>query len=181
MSTAPRGPVVRMVPDGDNRERDVCTDCGFINYRNPRIVVGAVVEHDNRILLCRRAIPPRTGYWTMPAGYLETGETAAAGARREAEEEAGARIAIDRTLGIYSLPRISLIQLIFAARLVHPEIAPGPESLEVGLFTWDKVPWDHLAFPSVRWALEDWRRDTTTAADAASFGPFDQEDLADHP
>ena len=80
----PRGPVVRMVPDGDNRERDVCTDCGFIHYLNPRVVVGSVVHHHGQVLLCRRAIPPRTGFWTLPAGYLETGETAAAGARREA-------------------------------------------------------------------------------------------------
>lgn len=181
MSDAPRGPVVRMVPDGDNRERDVCTDCGFIHYLNPRIVVGSVVRHHGEVLLCRRAIPPRTGFWTLPAGYLETGETAAAGARREAQEEAGAAIAIERPLGIYSLPRISLIQLIFVAELVDPHIAPGTESLEVGLFAWDEVPWDDLAFPSVRWALEDWRRGATTGGDAASFGPFDREDLSDLP
>ena len=173
-----RGPVVRMVPDGDNRERNVCTDCGFIHYLNPRVVVGAVVHYNDQILLCRRAIPPRTGFWTLPAGYLETGETAAAGARREAEEEACAAIAIERPLGIYSLPRISLIQLIFAARLVHPDIAPGTESLEVRLFSWDEVPWDHLAFPSVQWALADWKRGLATGAAAANFGPFDRADLA---
>ena len=173
-----RGPVVRMVPDGDNRERNVCTDCGFIHYLNPRIVVGAVVQYNDKILLCRRAIPPRTGFWTLPAGYLETGETAAAGARREAQEEAGAVIAIERPLGIYSLPRISLIQIIFVAELVDPRIAPGTESLEVGLFAWEEVPWDDLAFPSVRWALADWQRGLATGAAAANFGPFDRADLA---
>ena len=178
MSDAPlRGPVVRMVPEGDNRERNVCTDCGFIHYLNPRIVVGAVVQYDEQVLLCRRAIPPRTGFWTLPAGYLETGETAAAGARREAEEEAGAVIAIERPLGIYSLPRISLIQLIFAAKLMDPDIAPGAESLEVRLFSWGEVPWDDLAFPSVRWALEDWKHGRTTGTAAAAFGPFDRVDL----
>ena len=147
-----------MVPEGDNRERNVCTDCGFIHYLNPRIVVGAVVQYDEQVLLCRRAIPPRTGFWTLPAGYLETGET-------------------ERPLGIYSLPRISLIQLIFAAQLMDPDIAPGAESLEVRLFSWSEVPWDDLAFPSVRWALEDWKHGRTTGTAAAAFGPFDRVDL----
>ncbi len=167
-----------MIPDGDNRERNVCTSCGFVHYLNPRIVVGSVVHRDRRILLCRRAIPPRTGYWTLPAGYLETGETVAAGARREAHEEAGADIAIERPLGIYSLPRISLIQIIFVAGLVNPDIAAGAESLEVRLFAWNEVPWEELAFPSVRWALEDWQHGRSHGIDAAAFGPFDRSDLA---
>ncbi len=172
-----RGPVVRMVPDGDNRERNVCTDCGFVHYLNPRVVVGAVVHHEQRILLCRRAIPPRTGFWTLPAGYLETGETAVAGARREAQEEAGADIAVEQTLGIYSLPRISLIQIIFAAALVNADIAPGAESLEVQLFAWHEVPWERLAFPSVRWAMEDWRQARDRGLETSAFGPFDRSDL----
>ncbi len=171
--TPPRGPVVRMVPDGDNRERNVCTDCGFIHYENPRVVVGSVVVHDGQVLLCRRAIPPRHGFWTLPAGYLEAGESAIAGAMREASEEACASIAIDRLLGLYSLPRISLIQIIFAASLVDPHVAPGPESLEVRMFGWDEVPWTDLAFPSVQWALETWKKAPETTGSGAALGPFD--------
>ncbi len=148
----------RKVPDGDNRERLVCGDCGFIAYSNPKIVVGSVVEAgDGRILLCRRAIEPRSGFWTLPAGYMEERETTEAGAAREAEEEAGAIIAIDGLLAVYNIPRISQVQLIYRARLATPEFAAGPESLEVRLFAWDDIPWDDLAFPSVRWALDAWR------------------------
>lgn len=143
----------RRVPDGDNRERLVCGDCGFINYENPKIVVGSVVSWEDRILLCKRAIHPRLGFWTLPAGYLEVHETSMDGARREAQEEACADIEIDRLLAVYNIPRISQVQLIYRARLRQPEIAVGPESQEVGLFRWADIPWDELAFPSVRWAL----------------------------
>lgn len=152
-----RGPVTRAIPEGDDRERLVCPDCGFVNYENPKVVVGSVVSApaggDNRILLCRRAIPPRKGCWTLPAGYLELNESVAEGAIREAWEEARARIGIDDVLAVYSIPRISQIQVIHRARLLSPDIEAGPESLEVGLFAWDEIPWDGIAFPSVRWAL----------------------------
>ena len=149
----PRGPVVREIPDGDDHERLVCPDCGFINYENPKIVVGSVATWEDRILLCRRAIPPRIGYWTLPAGYMELHETTAQGAAREAWEEACARIEIETLLAIYNIPRISQLQVIYRARLDSPDIEPGPESLEVGLFEWDEIPWDDIAFPSVHWAL----------------------------
>ncbi|MBL8708916.1 MAG: NUDIX hydrolase [Rhodospirillaceae bacterium] len=141
------------VPAGDNRLRQVCTDCGFVAYENPKVVVGAVVTHEDRILLCRRAINPRRGFWTLPAGYMELHESAETGAMREAWEEARARIAIEALLGAYTIPRLSQVQLIYRARLTDPAISAGPESLEVGLFTWREIPWDELAFPSVRWAL----------------------------
>ncbi len=166
-----RGPVVRMVPDGDNRIRDVCVDCGFVHYRNPAVVVGAVVVREEEVLLCRRAIPPREGYWALPAGYLELGESTSEGARREAMEEANADIEIERPLGIYSIPRLSVVQIIFAAKLVGEHIAPGPESHEVGLFGWDSIPRAEIAFPSVTWALDDWRRDQETGAKATSLEP----------
>lgn len=142
------------VPDGDNRERQVCHDCGWIHYVNPKIVVGAVVTHEDQFLLCRRAIEPRAGYWTIPAGYLEEGESAEAGARREAEEEACADIAIDSLLAVYSIPRISQVQLIYRAKLRRPEFAAGPESEAVALYRWEEIPWDDVAFPSVHWALD---------------------------
>ena len=147
------GPTVRAVPDGDTRERLVCPDCGFVQYDNPKIVVGAVATWEGRVLLCRRAIPPRQGFWTLPAGFLELNVTAIDGVRREAFEEARAELAIDALLAVYNIPRISQVQLIWRAKLVHPRIAPGPESLEVRLFGWDELPWPELAFPSVRWAL----------------------------
>lgn len=141
------------VPDDDSLARRVCDHCGFVAYENPKIVVGSVVRFEDRILLCRRAIEPGRGRWTIPAGYLELNETPDAGAAREAFEEAGARIAISRLLAVYSVPRISQVQLIYRARLLDPTILAGPESLEVKLVRLDDIPWDDLAFPSVHWAL----------------------------
>jgi ADP-ribose pyrophosphatase YjhB (NUDIX family) len=159
MSDAParRGPSVLAIPEGDNRERMVCPDCGFINYENPKIVVGAVCLWQERFLLCRRAINPRRGYWTLPAGFLELNESTLAGAMREAWEEAQARITIDGLLAVYDIARISQVQIIYRAHLTEPNFAAGPESLEVKLFAWDEIPWDDLAFPSVRWALDHYR------------------------
>lgn len=148
------------VPDGDSEARHVCDTCGFINYVNPKIVVGSVVrwlgaaDGVPRILMCKRSIEPRQGFWTLPAGYMELGETAEEGAMREAREEACATISIDALLAVYSIPRISQVQLMHLATLVDPEIEPGPESLDVALVTWEEIPWNDLAFPSVKWALE---------------------------
>jgi len=150
----PRGPVDRIVPAGDNRERLTCTDCGFIAYENPKIVVGSVVRHGDRYLLCRRAIEPRLGFWTRPAGYRELNETTEAGALREAWEEAEARIQIEGLLAVYNIPRLSQLQLIYRARLIGDSFGPGPESQAVELFTWDQIPWPDIAFPSVRWSLD---------------------------
>ncbi len=147
-----------VVPEGDTRERLVCGTCGHIAYDNPKIVVGSVVAHAGEVLLCRRAIEPRRGYWTLPAGFMEHGETAAEGAAREAMEEALAAIAIEGLLGVYSIPRIGQVQLMFRARFEgEPRFGAGPESEAVGLFAWDAIPWEALAFPSVHWALEAWR------------------------
>ncbi|MBM3572884.1 MAG: NUDIX domain-containing protein [Alphaproteobacteria bacterium] len=157
-NTLAKGPVVRKVPEGDSRERLVCADCGFINYVNPKIVVGAVCAWQDKILLCRRAINPRKGYWTLPAGFLEESETTEAGAQREAWEEARARIELDGVLGVYSIPRLSQVQIIYRAKLLSPEIAAGPESLDVGLFLWNDIPWPDIAFPSVHWALDHFRQ-----------------------
>lgn len=149
----PPRPFTRAVPDGDDRERLVCGECGFVLYDNPKIVVGSVVRWGGKILMCRRAIEPRKGFWTLPAGYLELHETTRAGAEREAWEEARARIAIESLLAVYDITRLSQVQLIFRARLLDAAISAGPESLEVALFGWDEIPWDAIAFPSVRWAL----------------------------
>lgn len=166
-----RGPSVRAIPEGDNRERTICADCGYVLYDNPKIVVGSVPRWGERILLCRRAIHPRRGYWTLPAGYLELNEATNAGAEREAWEEACAKIAIEGLLAIYDMPRISQVQLIYRARLVDEAVAAGPESLEVGLFAWDDIPWDDLAFPSVRWALHHEREARQSGDLTTRFAP----------
>ena len=149
----PAGNFERRQPEGDDRHRLVCRDCGFIQYDNPKVVVGSVTRWQGRILLCRRAINPRKGYWTLPAGYMELNETTLDGARREAREEACAEIEIERLIAVYNIPRLSQVQLIYAARLVTGTVDAGPESLEVALFDWADIPWGDLAFPSVRWAL----------------------------
>ena len=161
-------------PEGDDVARKICDTCGFVAYENPKIVVGSVVRHDGRILLCRRAIQPRQGFWTIPAGYLELNETPEDGARREAREEATAQLAIERLLAVYSVPRISQVQLIYRASLAEPTIAPGIESQAVDLFAWDDIPWDELAFPSVHWALNHDR----AAQEGALPVPFTNPDKA---
>jgi ADP-ribose pyrophosphatase YjhB (NUDIX family) len=148
---------IRRTPEGEDRERLICGDCGYVAYENPKIVVGSVVVEDGSILLCRRAIEPRHGFWTLPAGYMELGETTEEGARREAWEEARARLDLQGILAIYSIARIGQVQIIYKARLAKPGIAAGPESLEVRFFTWEEIPWHEIAFPSVHWALSAWR------------------------
>lgn len=161
-------PFALAIPEGDNRERQVCAECGWINYVNPKIVAGAVVTAGDKFLICKRAIEPRSGYWTMPAGYLEEGEAPAQGAKREAVEEANAEIAIDALLGIYAVARISQVHMIFRATLTSPEISPGEESSDVALVAWDDIPWDELAFPTVSWALNHFR----DVAGRDDFQPF---------
>ncbi|MEM9013626.1 MAG: NUDIX hydrolase [Pseudomonadota bacterium] len=159
---------VQQIPPGDEQTRSVCGHCGFVDYKNPKIVVGSVAVWNDTILLCRRAIEPRRGFWTIPAGYMELNETPEAGAAREAQEEACADIVIDRLLAIYSVPRISQVQLMFRARLASPDVAIGPESLEVQLCKWGDIPWPEMAFPTAVWALKDyWRSRQKT-----QFPPF---------
>ncbi len=148
----------KRVPDGDNRERLVCGRCEFIHYQNPKVVAGAVCtwrddKGQDKILLAKRAIEPRKGFWTLPAGYMELGETTEQAAKREALEEACATIEIDRLLAMYSVARIGQVQIMYRARLVTADIACGVESEEVALVDWADIPWDQLAFPTVVWAL----------------------------
>jgi len=158
----------RRIPEGESVPRLVCTRCGFIQYENPKLVVGSVCTWNEEILLCRRAIEPRAGFWTLPAGYLELKEEPEQGAAREAWEEAHARIEIDALLGVYSIPRISQVQLIYRARLLSPDVVPGIESLEVALLGWSEIPWDDLAFPTVHWALSHHRQ----VRGCDEFAPF---------
>jgi ADP-ribose pyrophosphatase YjhB (NUDIX family) len=152
------GPSVWKVPTGDNRERLVCADCGFIHYENPKVVVGVVAVWNATVLMCRRAIEPRRGFWTLPGGYLEARESMADGAKREAWEEAEARIEITDLFAAYSVPRLSQVHLFFRARLLDDNVAAGIESLEARLFAWDNLPdADSIAFPTTRWALAHYR------------------------
>lgn len=150
--------VTYLQPAGDERERAVCSACQTVHYQNPNLVVGSVAIWQDRVLLCRRAIPPRIGFWTLPAGYLELQETTEEGARREAWEEAQAQVQIRQLLAVYDLPHISQVQIIYLADLLDPDVFPGVESQEVGLFGWNEIPWPDLAFPTVACALRHARR-----------------------
>ncbi len=144
----------RTLPDGDTVERDVCTDCGKIHYQNPKVVVGAVCTWQDKVLLCKRAIEPRSGYWTIPAGFMEMRESSEQGAIRETMEEANARIEITDLLAIYNIPRLSQVQIFYRANMLSPDFEAGIETLDLDLFTWNDIPWDDLAFPTVHWILE---------------------------
>jgi ADP-ribose pyrophosphatase YjhB (NUDIX family) len=158
----------KQIPPGDDKLRHMCNDCGFVNYVNPKIVTGVVVSDDQgRIMLCRRAIEPRHGFWTNPAGFMEERETTSQGAAREALEEAGAVVEIDALLGIYEVPRISQVHFMYRGRLAS-DFAPGIESLEVKLFAYEDIPWDELAFPTGAWSLRDWAK----VRGVDSFAPF---------
>lgn len=152
-------PVTLRVPAGDTLERHVCDACQTIHYQNPRMVVGCVVEQDDRILLCRRAIEPRRGLWTVPAGYLEIGETLEQGAARETLEEASARVEIGPLYAVYNIPHISQVYLLFRAQLIDDRIRAGAETLEVTLCTETEIPWDQLAFATVRNTLQHYFSD----------------------
>lgn len=171
-----RGPVSLRVPEGDDRLRKVCDDCGFVFYENPKVIVGAVCtwERDDGeplFLMVRRGIEPRLGYWSLPAGYMEMHESSEAGAAREVWEEARAKITIDRLLAIYSLPQISQVHLIYRARMETAHHGAGPESIETALFSWDEIPWHDLAYPNVGWVLKTWQEMRGRADFAPASGP----------
>jgi len=142
------------VPPGDTRERHVCGDCDTIHYINPRIITGTLPVWEDQVLLCLRAIQPRQGYWTLPAGFLENGETISAGAARETAEEANARVSDLELYTVFSLPHISQAYMFFRAQLCDLDFSSGAESLDVRLFREHEIPWDELAFPVIRQSLE---------------------------
>jgi ADP-ribose pyrophosphatase YjhB (NUDIX family) len=144
------------VPAGDNRPRAVCAACGAVHYVNPKLVVGCVPEHRGQILLCRRAIEPRLGFWTVPAGFMEMGETLAEAALRETWEEALARVELGRLFSVVDVVQAGQVHVFFEGRLLLPEFGAGTESLETRLFHPGDIPWPELAFQSVRIALEQY-------------------------
>tara|TARA_R110002126_G_scaffold41590_30_gene121003 strand:- start:6524 stop:7132 length:609 start_codon:yes stop_codon:yes gene_type:complete len=144
----------RAVPADDNRLRDLCGECGFVHYENPRPVAACLIESEGGILLCRRAIEPRVNYWTAPGGYVEVGESFQEGARRECWEEAEARVSVDALQAVLDIPHIGQAYAIFRGTLSEPGFGVGVESLETRLFPIDELPWDELAFPVLQFALQ---------------------------
>ena len=145
--------VVSKVPDGDHLPRFVCVTCGIVHYQNPLLVLGCVPQWEDKILLCRRAIEPRLGFWTVPAGFMENGETMQHAAARECWEEATARVEIGSLLAVVNVTHARQVHVMFRARLLSPQFSPGAESLEVGLYTEEEIPWADLAFPSGEFTL----------------------------
>lgn len=153
------GSISLAVPPDDDRPRHVCGDCGTVHYQNPKLIAGCIAEWEDQILLCRRAIEPRRGYWTLPAGYMENGETIAEAAAREALEEANARVEIGPPFTLLSIPHISQVYMLFRARLMDLNIGPGLETLEVRMCVEDQIPWDDIAFPSILKTLQLYYQD----------------------
>ncbi len=155
--------VEEKVPLGENLLRAVCPSCHTIHYENPKIVAGSIPEWEDKILLCRRAIEPRSGLWTFPAGFMELGESTEEAATRETLEEAHAEIRIHRLFGIFSLPHVSQVYVVYRAHLQNLNFKPGPESLEVQLISLADIPWNHLAFPVIHESLTRYVKDIQTS------------------
>ena len=167
-------PVSLKVPPGDNLPRHVCDRCGTIHYQNPKVVVGALPVWEDKILLCRRAIEPRYGMWTLPAGFMENEETTAQAAARETLEEACARIEVGELYTLIDVPHISQVHMVYRARLLDLGFKPGEESLEVALFREEDIPWEQIAFRSISMSLRhffDDRRNGTWTLHTASLAP----------
>ena len=162
-------PVEFKVPAGDHLPRYVCASCGTVHYKNPLLVLGCVPEWQSKILLCRRAIEPRLGFWTVPAGFMENGETMQAAAARECYEEALAKVEIGSLLAVVSVTGASQVHVMFRAKLLEPVFAPGPESLEVGLYDEAEIPWTQLAFPSGEFTLRKYFEDRSAGREGYHF------------
>jgi ADP-ribose pyrophosphatase YjhB (NUDIX family) len=166
-------PVTLLVPEGDHQRRHVCTACGTVHYQNPKIVAGCVPEHEGRILLCRRAIEPRLGFWTIPAGFMENGETTQDAARREAAEEALAEVEIGSLLAVVHVLHADQVHVMFRARLPLPQFGVGQESLEVMLCDEADIPWTDIAFRSVEFALRRYLADRGLGVEQHHFKTLD--------
>lgn len=168
--------VIEKIPAGDNRPRHVCDACQTVHYQNPKIVAGCIPVWDNRVLLCRRAIEPRYGLWTLPAGFMENGESTEQAAARETWEEACGKVSDLTLYGVFSIPQINQVYMMFRAHLETGEFQPGAESLDVRLHEEHEIPWDQLAFPVVRLTLERYYKDVRTG-----HFPVYVENITRHP
>jgi ADP-ribose pyrophosphatase YjhB (NUDIX family) len=167
-------PVTLEIPAGDHMPRHVCRACGLIHYQNPKIVVGCVPEHEGRILICRRAIEPRRGYWTVPAGFMENGETLEQGAARECQEEALADVEIGSLLAVANVLSARQVHVFFRARLRSPAFGAGAESLETVLIEPDEIPWADIAFPSTEFALRRYLEDRSAGIERHHFAELER-------
>lgn len=167
------------IPEGDDRPRHICGNCGVIHYQNPKVVTGCIPEWQGQVLLCRRAIEPRYGYWTLPAGFMENGESSHEGAVRETFEEAKARVQISGLYTLFNLPRIDQVYMLFRGRLLDLNFGPGTESLEVGLFSCSEIPWDKLAFQVVSETLKLYFEDQKSNAFIVRSGTIELS--SEHP
>lgn len=156
--------VVLQIPAGDDRERHVCSSCELIHYSNPRVIVGCVPVYEGKVLLCKRAIEPRKNYWTLPAGFMENGETTPAGAARETWEEAMARVSNLELYRIFDVPYISQVYMFYRCSIDDGKYGVGPESLETGLYEEHEIPWDQIAFPVIKETLREYFRDVETGS-----------------
>jgi ADP-ribose pyrophosphatase YjhB (NUDIX family) len=147
------------IPEGDDRPRHICDDCGVIHYQNPRVIVGCLPVHEGRVLLCRRAIEPRKGYWTLPAGFMENGETTLEGAARETWEEACAEVTDQQLYRLFDIPQINQVYMFYRSGIAEGQYGVGPESIEVDMFSESEIPWDEIAFPPVYHALKEYFSD----------------------
>ncbi len=162
-------PVTSKIPEGDHLLRFVCTGCGMIHYKNPLLVLGCVPQWQGKILLCRRAIEPRLGFWTVPAGFMENGETMQHAAARECYEEALATVEVGSLLAVVNVTHAGQVHVMFRAQLTKPEFAPGAESLEVGLYDEVDIPWAELAFPSGEFTLRRYFADRAAGREDHHF------------
>ena len=166
--------VARKIPAGDSLPRYVCDACSTIHYQNPRMIVGCVPVWEEQVLLCKRAIEPRHGLWTVPAGFMENGETLAAGAARETLEEANARVEIGALYAVYNIPHVNQVYLLFLAKLLDLDFHAGEESLETRLFREDEIPWDQIAFATVRNTLTHYFADRARQQFGFHLGTIDR-------
>ncbi|MES3025630.1 MAG: NUDIX hydrolase [Pseudomonadota bacterium] len=174
-------PLALLIPEGDNRPRFVCAQCATIHYQNPKMVVGSIPvwEQDGelKVLLCKRAIEPRLGFWTLPAGFMENNETTAEAAIRETEEEAGANIALGGLFTLLNVAQVHQVHLFYMARLLDLDFAAGIESLEVKLFSEREIPWDELAFQTIRTTLELFFADRVKMQEGGGAYGFHSQDI----
>jgi ADP-ribose pyrophosphatase YjhB (NUDIX family) len=166
-------PVSLRTPQGDHLPRFICDGCGAVHYQNPKLIVGCVPEHAGRILLCRRAIEPRLGFWTIPAGFMENGETTQDGARRESLEEAHAQVEIGSLLAVVHVLHADQVHVMFRARLPQASFGPSAESLEVQLYDEAEIPWQDIAFRSVDFALRRYFEDRRLGVEHHHFAALD--------
>lgn len=167
--------VEQKIPQGETLHRAVCPACQTIHYQNPKVVAGCIPEWEDKILLCRRAIEPRVGFWTFPAGFMELGESTEEAAARETLEEAKARVEIQSLYALLSLPHVSQVYVVYRALLQNLDYGPGEESLEVQLMPIEAIPWDQLAFPVIREALQRYAEDRSRTQIQTHFGAIPRQ------